>query len=556
MIAIIILMLLFPLTLHGAITSDECLGCHDKYKEYKHGKAACVDCHSSISSIPHEEKLEKPSCNKCHNETAGRYSKSIHSKKNIACKDCHNTHFITAGRGTCVSCHSSVSHASLPSKEKHSGHLECLACHGEIQQSNISVEVKVKKGFGIKRGEIDLDGNNVIDRAEWDSLQGLLTKNKYAIHKKYTITSDVHSVKGKHVSCDDCHTGKAQFSNASLIISEKASSYNIPMERRIFISKLPSRETFKKTVHGKKGVSCIDCHISQKQIDDSVCISCHEELYGVYKGTSHAKKGAVRCTDCHNPHGLTPYKGLDSRERIAVCSRCHKDYLAKHSWLPNTLLHFNYLECSTCHSPGSTKSMVFYLKTKEGNKKLELTYNDIEKALGDKKEIESIIDRDGDGVISYKELTGFFTGLSEKLQKDIFLDSSIVVTKVYHTYSEKSRKQKVCASCHSENAPFYESMYLAIPGKDGHTYIPVKRTILSALPTSLFIDICLLGEKKIKVKDFKEFFKTTQGGKGDINFSKQHRGGKEISSMSSGLSCLTSSGFWFQQQYWPASSFM
>jgi hypothetical protein len=161
--------------------------------------------------------------------------------------------------------------------------------------------------------------------------------------------------------------------------------------------------------------------------------------------------------------------------------------------------------------------MVFYLKTKEGNKNPELTYGDIEKALGSKNEIISIIDRDGDGVVSCKELTGFFTGLSKRLQKDIFLDSSIVVTKVYHTYSEKSRKQRVCASCHSENAPFYESMYLAIPEKDSrHTYIPVKGTVLSALPTSLFIDMCLLGEKKIKVKDFKEFFKTTQEKRGDI----------------------------------------
>ncbi|MCX5815797.1 MAG: cytochrome c3 family protein [Proteobacteria bacterium] len=346
MIAILILVLLFPLTLHGTITSDECLGCHDKYKEYKHGKAACVDCHSNISTIPHEEKLEKPSCNRCHSKTAGRYSKSVHSKKNVACKDCHNTHFITAGRGTCV--------------------------------------------------------------------------------------------------------------------------------------------------------------------------SCHEDLYRVYKETSHAKKGAAKCADCHNPHSLTPYKELSSQERMAVCSRCHKDYLAKHSWLPNTLLHFNHLECSTCHSPDSTKSMVFYFKTKGGNKNPELTYGDIEKALGSKKEIVSIIDRDGDGIVSCKELTGFFTGLSKRIQKDIFLDSSIVVTKVHHVYSEKSRKQRVCASCHSENAPFYESMYLAIPGKDSHTYIPVKGTVLSALPTSLFIDMCLLGEKKIKVKDIKEFFKTTQGKRGDI----------------------------------------
>ena len=45
------------------------------------------------------------------------------------------------------------------------------------------------------------------------------------------------------------------------------------------------------------------------------------------------------------------------------------------------MLHFDYLECSTCHSPKSTKSIVFSFSYREGNTKKVLTYNDLKERI-------------------------------------------------------------------------------------------------------------------------------------------------------------------------------
>ena len=99
------------------------------------------------------------------------------------------------------------------------------------------------------------------------------------------------------------------------------------------------------------------------------------------------------------------------------------------------------------------------------------------------------------------------------------MGSSLIVTKAHHDYSSLSKKEKVCGTCHSEDAPFYESMYLVIPEEEGQVYLPVKGTTLSALPAYLFVDLFLLGEEKIKNEDIRKLFTLT--GKERITFIKE-----------------------------------
>jgi hypothetical protein len=54
-------------------------------------------------------------------------------------------------------------------------------------------------------------------------------------------------------------------------------------------------------------------------------------------------------------------------------------------------------------------------------------------------------------------------------------------------------------------------MYLVLPASEGHVYIPVKETILSALPIATAIDMTLLGEEKIRVQDVRNLFKAGPG---------------------------------------------
>jgi predicted CXXCH cytochrome family protein len=265
-------------------------------------------------------------------------------------------------------------------------------------------------------------------------------------------------------------------------------------------------------VHGQKGVRCLDCHISQDKISDTVCVRCHSQVYRTYEKSTHAKKGATSCTDCHNPHLIKSYKEFGAKERIAVCSRCHKDYMSRHEWLPNMLLHFDYLECTTCHSPGSEKSMVFFFARKEGKKERALQYDDLARVFGGNVNAKALINPNGENTVKSEEIGRFLIDLKKKMGDGIFIDAEILVTKVHHDYSVTRLKEKDCVTCHSPQAQFYNSVYLVLPEKDRHVYVPIKGTLLSSYPIGMALDFYLLGEEKITKDDVYSLFRKAVPG--------------------------------------------
>ncbi|OPY79202.1 MAG: hypothetical protein A4E64_00495 [Syntrophorhabdus sp. PtaU1.Bin058] len=505
-----VLFTLFSPSLCAAAGQNDCLECHDTFTKFNHAKTGCIDCHKDAASLPHQEKLKKPLCIECHKKASALYGQSIHSAGNLSCKDCHTVHSLDTGTKECLLCHKGVAHSSLPSKKKHITNLGCTICHVKAKKGSITAEfrVHVSKGDKIGKETIDPDANNFIDEAELDRFLAYLKKDRtgsYSTVKSYVSTGDVHSIAKKAIQCSECHGDKNIFGEDRFRLSG-VSSYAFRADPRIFIPESPSVKEYKTTVHGKQGVACSDCHVSQERISDSVCVKCHEEVYGTYKNSVHAKKGAAQCTDCHNPHSIIAYREYNAKQRLEVCARCHKDYPEKHAWLPHTRLHFNYLECSTCHSPESKKSIVFNLGKRTGDARQILSYQDIRDVYGGRVDLKSFIDLNGDGVVTSEELSDFFLDLRRKFREDLFIGGSIIVTKVHHDYSAKGTKRKICTTCHSQHAPFYDSMYLILPAKEKHLYIPVKGTILGAAPISVFTDLNLLGEERVTVNDVKGLF--------------------------------------------------
>ena len=77
------LVVLFCAGAGAALKTEDCLECHDAYEKYSHGGVACVDCHSTITSLPHADKLPRPACAVCHEKTAESFSRSLHSREGL-----------------------------------------------------------------------------------------------------------------------------------------------------------------------------------------------------------------------------------------------------------------------------------------------------------------------------------------------------------------------------------------------------------------------------------------------------------------------------------------
>jgi predicted CXXCH cytochrome family protein len=494
----------------AAVKAEECLGCHDKYEGASHKGVGCLDCHSSVTDLPHADKMPKPDCTRCHEKTVGLYKTDFHNRLGLACGRCHNVHFLNKEQKSCTSCHGSVKHAAMPSKPRHLGSLPCLACHGLPEKTELRIRVTVwgKKAPGA--ATIDTNGNHPVGKEEWNRLEDLLQhsfEGNYSVEKRYLISGGFHTVTTKPAPCGACHSESGYFSDALLKVGGSR-SYEIPVDRRAFIPLLPASEDFSRTVHGESGVTCVDCHGSEKKtahgwkMDSTVCAKCHTDVSEAHSQSVHVKKNAAVCVDCHNPHRIKSYRDLTAEERTAICARCHGNYVGMHRWLPNTRLHFSYLECATCHSPGSQKSMVYYFAEEENGAKAPLSYDRLVALCG--QDPAKSITGGGDGETDSR-IGRLFTVLKRR-NKHIIIDASIIVTKVYHNYTETRIKEKECLSCHSRQAEFYDSMLFRLPAKESVSYIPVKGTVFSSYPIETFVDLFLLGEEKLTKRDFQVFF--------------------------------------------------
>ncbi len=499
----------------GALKVEDCLECHEDYKGYAHGSASCTDCHSDITELPHGEKLKRPSCRDCHEQTEEVYGRSVHAEKGLECRECHAVHHITKEKKYCASCHANVAHKSLPGQEKHLAELQCAACHSVVSASTIEIDASIPAGAGATRQNFDRNGDGRIDAREWMSVEAYLEgnfKGRYQVKKRFNVKADVHSVTSKPASCGQCHEARKVFGRARLGRIGSV-SYDLPVDVTPFVPEIPSIAQFRNTVHGRRGVACADCHVGKQQVSDAICVKCHQEIFTLYKHTPHGTKDAARCTDCHNPHKIKGYKELSAQERIAVCARCHKDYISKHLWLPNTALHFHYLECTTCHSPESQKSMIFQFGRRGPGGESLLTYEELKGLVPAGTDVRKAIDTNDDNAVSSQELSDFFLGLRQKLGKDLYIDGAILVTKVHHSFTMARHQERECTACHSRDAPFYNLMYIVLPSSEGRVYVPAKDTILSALPISTAIDMTLLGEEKIRHADVLRFFKAGPHGR-------------------------------------------
>lgn len=294
---------------------------------------------------------------------------------------------------------------------------------------------------------------------------------------------------------------------------------NPDLRSRRNASRFVDPEGFAESVHGESGLVCISCHLGidsvskDKRIPHPAgkkpdCIQCHQRAGREYLKSRHAKVSKKICYSCHNPHYSASFRSLSGEERQRICLKCHES-AGPHRWLPHRQLHFDYLECTSCHALGADIRAVFFIEDR--NKTVgenRLTYEQLEPVLrqGTMK-IGVGLDPDGNALISEEVLSSFMKDLRKRVP-GAALGVRILVLRPTHNFSSKGRRVRDCTLCHSRDASFYSTLLLELPDKDGgYSIRRVDKGILVGFRQKPFMgDLYLLGESKITREDLDDLF--------------------------------------------------
>jgi predicted CXXCH cytochrome family protein len=373
---------------------------------------------------------------------------------------------------------------------------------------------------------IDRNGNGIVEVHEINRFlaklkeQGVespeLEEKVLILRPYHNFTDEVKQIK----DCTMCHVSGAPFySQVMLRLPEEGGGWRtVKMDKAIIgkIPPIPSKDNYFNTVHGKNGVECIDCHadlrvlragegFTVKELKTPVCGQCHEKVMAEYKNSLHAKVSKKICFECHDPHSSVSFEEMNVEQRQAICTKCH-DPERGHDWLPQRNLHFKALECTMCHAPQAKKGIIFFLqRVDKGGSVERLDYREVAHLLKmEKPDLGHLLDKDGNGFLSDREVLSFLNLLKEKApDQTIELGERVLVLEPSHNYTDKGTKAKDCSLCHSARAEFYSALIMEIPERGGgiRTFT-MDKSILAGIHTiPVTSDFYLLGESRISKRD-------------------------------------------------------
>ena len=204
---------------------------------------------------------------------------------------------------------------------------------------------------------------------------------------KHAKLKEVASWKDKAQGCESCHgAGKAHVEGGGdktkIITFEGKNAKEISESCLGCHSGRESHNNFRRGEHWRNDVGCTDCHsphsapfehekagsmtfvndtarenpgrastLRLKTGETQLCMGCHTETKSQFTKPFHHKvlEGAMKCSDCHNPHG-----GFESKQtKLATggdvsCIKCHNDkqgpFVFEHAPLKTE-------GCAACHQP-------------------------------------------------------------------------------------------------------------------------------------------------------------------------------------------------------------
>ena len=274
-----------------------------KFGSSTHGSLDCVNCHATIKSYPHPDKITPVACDTCHTDEAKGLAGSVHSNANDhPCTSCHgNAHEIFPKSDP----RSAVYPLNVPRT--------CSACHAD-------------NGMAKKHGLASVYPSYI------DSIHG------FALSKEGLLVA---------ANCQSCH-------GSHHILSRKdpqSQTYKANVPETCGKCHAGITENYLGGVHGKavaagnmKAPVCSDCHTAHAILQPTeaafrtqstpICGSCHTDKFSTYRDTFHSQLGSLggyvetaRCWDCHGAHDVLPASDprspINEANLIATCGKCH-----------------------------------------------------------------------------------------------------------------------------------------------------------------------------------------------------------------------------------------
>jgi cytochrome b subunit of formate dehydrogenase/5-methylcytosine-specific restriction endonuclease McrA len=331
-------------------SNDECLACHQdssltteangntrsayvnptKFKDSIHGQVfSCVDCHTDIKSVPHQDKPGPVTCAACHGEAKIAYDRSSHARAKASggpaagCADCHgNVHEILAASDPKSRTH----HANIP--------FTCGSCHNK----------------------------KFVMEASGRSTQPFLAYQE-SVHGQAVARG-----MAKAAVCTDCHGAHEILSPAD----SKSSIFKFTVPATCGKCHSGVQKEFDQSIHGRaiargewQAPVCTDCHgihsiksssepnspVSMQNLAQQTCARCHEgvrlsEEFGFesgrvstylasYHGLASKRGSAIvaNCASCHGAHDILPSSDPKSRihpaNLVSTCGQCHRGVTEK-----------------------------------------------------------------------------------------------------------------------------------------------------------------------------------------------------------------------------------